>query len=302
MIGPVEVILKAGIGAPSKGVPVPWLFWPAAIVSAFAAFSGAELSTNMLLVGAASLMLLTGLPHGAYDIAVAMSLLRLKRVRAAIFVGAYLLVAAAKLALWLAAPVAALCLFLAFSAVHFGDDWRMLESGLLRTLAGAAVLCVPAFAHPEAVTVLFVAMAGPEAEWVRRVFITLTPVAVLVTSVGMWIAWENGNAAWVRAQAGALAALALLPPQIGFLLYFGFLHSPLHMREVVAALPSWSGFRFWICGIVVCAVCLIATAAIAPGFLSGQAETMSAEAFRLLSVLAAPHLILTLYTRRVLAR
>jgi Brp/Blh family beta-carotene 15,15'-monooxygenase len=267
-----------------------------------AVFFGVELEANLLLVGAASLMLLTGLPHGAYDIAVAASLLRLKRARVAIFLGAYLLVAVAMLALWSAAPVAALCLFLAFSAVHFGDDWRMLESGLLRTLAGAAVLCVPAFAHPEAVAVLFVAMAGPEAEWVRRAFVTLTPVAVLVTSVGMWIAWENGNAAWVRAQVGALAALALLPPQIGFLLYFGFLHSPLHMREVVAALPTWSGPRFWLCGMVICAGCVSATAAIAPGFLSGQAEMMSAEAFRLLSVLAAPHLILTLYTRRVIAR
>lgn len=293
---------RFGAGTSIKGVSVPRLFWPATIGIVLAFSLGINFDSNLLLAASAVLMLITGLPHGAYDIAVASSLLRLRPLWGGIFLGAYLFVAAIMSALWWASPVTALCLFLAFSAVHFGDDWRMLESGLLRTLAGAAVLCVPAFFHAEEVTRLFVVMAGPEAEWVRRALITLTPVAVLVTSVGMWIARESGNGAWVRAQLAALIALALLPPQIGFLLYFGFLHSPLHMREVVTALPTWSGTRFWVYGLVVCMGCFAATAAVAPDLLSGQAEAMSAEAFRLLSVLAAPHLILTLHTNRILGR
>lgn len=298
MIYPVDLGKKPGTGTPIVGVPVPRLFWPAAIGIALAASFGTKLDANLMLAAAAAGMLLTGLPHGAYDIAVTSSLLRLRLLEGAIFLVAYLFVAAAMVLLWLSFPITALSVFLAFSAVHFGDDWRMLESGLLRTLAGATVLCVPAFFHPEAVTSVFVTMAGPEAEWVRRAFITITPVAILVTAVGMWIAWEDGNGAWVRAQLASLIALALLPPQIGFLLYFGFLHSPLHMRDVVAALPTWSGTRLWLYGTLICAGCLIVTASFAPGLVSGRAEVMSAEAFRLLSVLAAPHLVLTLFTSR----
>ena len=96
----------------------------------------------------------------------------------------------------------------------------------------------------------------------------------------------------------ALLALAVLPPQVGFLLYFVFLHSPLHMRGVAATLPSWSGPRFWIYGGLMCFACLALAVLLAPGLISGQSLAMSAEAFRLLSVVAAPHLLLTLFVDR----
>jgi hypothetical protein len=123
-------------------------------------------------------------------------------------------------------------------------------------MAGASVLCIPAFAHPDSVTALFVAMAGPEADWVRRFIVAFTPVALLVTSVGMLMAVRAGHSGWALAQFAALLALAVLPPQVGFLLYFVFLHSPLHMRGVAATLPSWSGPRFWIYGGLMCFACL----------------------------------------------
>lgn len=289
---------STGTGTYLAYVPVPKLFWPAFVGLAIAFTADAPLTGNGFLALAAILMLMGGLPHGAYDIAIARSTLRLSRSAATAFFFAYLGVAALMVALWAIAPLVALCLFLALAAVHFGEDWRMLEAGLLRSMAGASVLCVPAFAHPESVTALFVAMAGPEAEWVRRFIVAFTPVAVLVTLVGMLIAVRSGYAGWALAQFAALLALAVLPPQFGFLLYFVFLHSPLHMRGVANTLPQWSGPRFWIYGALVCLACFILAALLAPGLVSGQSLAMSAEAFRLLSVVAAPHLLLTLLVDR----
>jgi Brp/Blh family beta-carotene 15,15'-monooxygenase len=287
-----------GTGAYPAYVPVPKFFWPAFVSLTLALALDVPLTGNGFLALAAVLMLIGGLPHGAFDIAIAQSVLKLKRSSAAAFFLAYVGVAVAMMALWALAPVTTLCLFLALSAVHFGEDWRMLDSGLLRAMAGASVLCIPAFAHPDSVTALFVAMAGPEADWVRRFIVAFTPVAVLVTSVGMLMAVRAGHSGWALAQFAALLALAVLPPQVGFLLYFVFLHSPLHMRGVAATLPSWSGPRFWIYGGLMCFACLALAVLLAPGLISGQSLAMSAEAFRLLSVVAAPHLLLTLFVDR----
>lgn len=287
---------SAGTGASPAPVPRPfWAAWAALLVASAAQW---PLGSNGVLAAAAALMLLGGLPHGAFDLALAQRALRLGGLSAAGLLSAYLGVGGIMIALWSAWPVPALGLFLALSAVHFGDDWAMLESRLLRTMAGAALLCVTAFAHPQDVSALFVAMAGPGADWVRRALVALTPVALLVTLVGMAQAVRIGASAWALAQLAALLALAMLPPQLGFLLYFVFLHSPLHLRRLGRCLDDWSKTRLWGYGSALCAMCLVPAAVLAPGLVSGKALAMAADGFRLLSAVAAPHLVLGLVVAR----
>ena len=279
-------------------VAVPKFFWSAFAVLPLAIVLDVPLTGNGFLAVASVFMLIGGLPHGAFDIAIARTALKLSPSAAAIFTLAYIGVAAIMIALWALAPVMTLCLFLARAGAHFGEDWRMLESGLLRIMAGASILCIPAFANPDAVAALFVAMAGPEANWVHQTIVAFTPVAVLVTLVGMLMAVHAGNAEWALAQFAALLALAILPPQIGFLFFFVFLHSPIHMRGLAAKLPGWSGPQFWIYGSLICLACFALAIVLVPGLLFGQSLTISAEAFRLLSVVAAPHLLLTMFVDR----
>lgn len=286
---------NTGTGTRQGRVPVPYFFWPACVSLLLCHAFAIPLDTNIALALAAGLMLAGGLPHGAFDIALASRALRLNRTSAFGLFSVYILVAGAMLLLWATAPIAALSLFLGLAALHFGEDWRMLDAGLLRTMAGASIICIPAFAHPQAVTALFVAMAGENADWVGRVAMAFAPVAVLVTAVGMGQAARSGNAGWALAQGASLACLALFPPQIGFLLYFVFLHSPLHMRGLAQMLPGWSISTLWAYGALICLACLAAAALFAPGLFSGQSLAMSADAFRLLSVVAAPHLLLTLF-------
>jgi Brp/Blh family beta-carotene 15,15'-monooxygenase len=257
--------------------------------------AGDPLFNGLALSLAAGLMLLGGLPHGAFDIALAREALRLNNAAAAALLLAYVTVAGLMLALWWWSPLVALGLFLLLSAVHFGEDWQMIESGLLRAMAGASILCVPAFFHPDVVDGIFVLMAGEGAEWIRRIVVATTPVALLVTFVGMWQSVKSGNLGWAMSQLAALAGLAVLHPQYGFLLYFVFLHSPLHMRSLGHDLAHWSDTRFWIYGGLICLLCAALISVVAPAFYSGDAPLMTAEGFRILSIVAAPHLLLTLF-------
>ncbi len=289
--------VKRETAAPPAGVAVPFIFWPAVFGGLAFSIWGEGFDTNLTLAAAAVLMLCVGLPHGAYDLAVASRAFSLGKKSASLIFTIYILTSFLVLALWSLDSALALVLFLTLSAIHFGDDWRMLESALLRFLAGASIVCIPTFFQTESVLILFSALAQNEVRWVGALLVAATPVAILVTIAGMKISWERGNKAWVCAQTASLIGLALLPPQIGFLLYFGFLHSPLHMREVVLLLPTWSKKRFWSYGTIICLGCLVVAALLLPNLISGQSREMSAEAFRLLSMLSAPHLVLTLVMR-----
>jgi hypothetical protein len=139
----------------------------------------------------------------------------------------------------------------------------------------------------------------PGADWILRGLIAFTPVAILVTAVGIWQAFRAGNKAWAMAHLCAFAGLACFPPQLGFLVYFVFLHSPLHMRGIESRLPDWSQSEIWIHGGIICTSSLLATYIFAPGFFSSDAVEISSAAFRALSVVAAPHLLLSQLLERL---
>lgn len=285
--------LTDSTGTRISRVPVSPLFWLALSLIAGGMALGSGLGQSLPIAAAAVLMLLGGLPHGAYDIAIARHTLGMGWARATLALLAYIAVALAMIALWAIAPLYALAVFLMLAAIHFGEDWLMIETGLLRVMAGASIICVPAFFRGPEVTALFTTMAGPGAETLQNIAVACTPVALLVNAVGTLQTWRAGHREWATAQTIALITLATTPPQIGFMLYFVFLHAPLHMRGLGTALPDWSPTRIWAYGAIICVITLAAGALIAPGFLSGDIKALSAESFRLLSVVAAPHLLLT---------
>ncbi|MEG8017745.1 Brp/Blh family beta-carotene 15,15'-dioxygenase [Sphingomonas sp. LR55] len=176
-----------------RGGVVPAAFWLAGVylVTAFAAqlpLDGPTATTIATLVFVAG-----GLPHGAYDIALLARSTRLRSGGLGLAVMAYIGVAATMAVLWLVAPVVALILFLIVAAIHFGEDWTMIDEPLLRMAAGTAIIAAPAIGNPATVAQLFVSMAGgPGGEVVAQAMIALAPVALLVTGVGIGVAWREG--------------------------------------------------------------------------------------------------------------
>lgn len=290
-------------GVSVNGTPVSAFFWLAAFAALAASALGVPLNTPMITFAAAALMLLGGLPHGAFDIAIAMRALRLDRAATAFVLGAYIFVAAAGAALWVFMPTAALALFLIISAVHFGEDWGMLEDGLLRTMAGASIIAAPAIGQPEAVSAFFVLLAGgPQGALLAQISMAAAPVILLVTAVGLLIAAHDGYHKWALAHGAALLCLLITPPVVGFTIYFVLLHSPLHMASLRPSLAGWSRQRFWLYGGAISAVCLLAAAIAGSGLLSGNAANFAADGFRLLAIVAAPHLLLSAVIERQLRR
>jgi Brp/Blh family beta-carotene 15,15'-monooxygenase len=281
-----------GTGVLETSAPVPRLFWPAAALFASIALAGPWLNPDLITVGALLIMLLGGLPHGAYDLAIGRRLLSLNLRKALLLLVAYIGVAVSMAALWLVAPTIALAVFLLSAALHFGEDWSMLDTGLLRATAGASVIGIPALFHREAVSDLFTLMAGPHGELVTRVAISCAPVAILVMLTALARAYQQGDRQWALAQSTAFAGLALLPPQLGFTLFFVFLHSPLHMRQVHRILPDWSPGKLAGYGAAICAAALLGGIMVVDNLMAEQPTGALAGGFQILSILAAPHLVL----------
>ncbi len=313
--------------APSgRGDVVYPAYWVAAVALIVATLLGLPLGQPAAVVVATIVFIGGGLPHGAYDIALLRHAVALDRsgaglaggglagggltrvgsagvglVRVGLVVGGYVATALLMVSLWLTMPLVALVLFLAVAAVHFGEDWAMLEEPLLRVAAGAAVIGAATIGHPSAVSAVFVAMSDPRAAVVARIVTAIAPVALLVTLVGIALAWRQGSRHWAAAMAVCLSLLIVLPPVAGFALFFVFLHSPRHLAQTRVLLRDMTRARWLGTGALLSGVAILGwwgVRVIAPSRLD---PSLGAQAFQLLASVAVPHLLLSRWLDRRLA-
>ncbi len=303
--------------APSgRGDVVYPAYWVAAVALIVATLLGLPLGQPAAVVAATIVFIGGGLPHGAYDIALLRRAVALDRsgaglaggglagvglVRVGLVVGGYVATALLMVSLWLTMPLVALVLFLAVAAVHFGEDWAMLEEPLLRVAAGAAVIGAATIGHPSAVSAVFVAMSDPRAAVVARIVTAIAPVALLVTLVGIALAWRQGSRHWAAAMAVCLSLLIVLPPVAGFALFFVFLHSPRHLAQTRVLLRDMTRARWIGTGALLSGVAILGwwgVRVIAP---SRFDPSFGAQAFQLLASVAVPHLLLSRWLERRLA-
>ena len=194
---------------------------------------------DLSLLLAVALIALVGLPHGALDPVVAHRHGLITDIASGIrFTLAYLLLAAAVVAVWIRFPLFALGAFLLISAVHFGRDWQR-KTGFGGFGYGAAILGLPGLAQPAEVTRIFSLLlfdAAPAA--------ALSLLQGLGTAGLLLLCLDYG-----RLSRGMLAELllltaaaALLPPLWYFVLYFCALHSPRHLRDEFRRLSGQQRF------------------------------------------------------------
>ncbi len=277
-------------------------YWLAAVGLIVAALLNLPLGQPEAVAAAAILFIGGGLPHGAYDIALLRRTGLLNPARVMLAVGGYVAVAALMVLLWALAPLAALILFLVIAAVHFGEDWQMLDEPLLRVAAGAAVIGAATIGHPAEVAALFVEMSDARAALVAQVVTAAAPVALLVTAVGIVLAWQSGSRQWAAAMALCLILLTVLPPVAGFALYFVFLHSPRHLAQTRRVLHGMTMTRWIGTGGLLSGVAIVgwwALQRVAPPHI---APALVAQAFQLLAAVAVPHLLLSCWLEQRLVR
>lgn len=281
-----------------RGDVVYAAYWFAAIALGAAALLGVPLGQAAAVAVGAVVFIGGGLPHGAYDIALLRRVMLMDRNRLTLAVAGYVLTAVSMAILWRSAPLVALILFLAVAAVHFGEDWPMLEEPLLRVAAGAAVIAAPTIGHPAEVSALFVAMSDTRATVIAQIITAAAPVTLLVTAVGIVVAWRDGSRHWAAAMALCLALLLVLPPVWGFALFFVFLHSPRHLAQTRVALHGMTRRRWLGTGAALSVVTVLGWCGlqwIAPPVIG---PPMVAQAFQLLASVAVPHLLLSRWIER----
>jgi len=187
---------------------------------------------------ALAFVVVIGLPHGAFDGAIARHLGYSRTLGGLIkFITVYLGLAGAVVAFWVWQPGLALALFLLISAVHFGYGDATATNGIARAVqiaahGGVAVFGISLF-HLQQVTPIYAALTNGDimlAGMMTEMFpIFIMPVAALYLIVAI-------RDAGLRPRLVELALLCLLlsvvPPLVGFAIYFCVIHTGRHMRHI----------------------------------------------------------------------
>lgn len=271
----------------------------ASLIALALAAAGVPLNSPTITIAACAAMLLFGLPHGAFDLAL------IKRAhvnqRLPAVVALYLFCAFAMYGLWQTAPVMALLAFFVLSIIHFAEDWTSRMPPLLAHGAATAVLSAPALLHQETITGLFALLVGDTASQLFGAIATLiAPVSLATAGVATLVLWIDGHRGHAMATAMALCTMMLLPPLIGFALFFCLMHSPTQFAAAQHLLV-WNRVRQWapVVAPLTCAALGIAVV-VFDGFATFTlTNAMVATAFTTLSILTLPHLAVPLIMDRI---
>ena len=246
------------------------------------------------LIILATLILLLGVPHGAFDTIFAYRLYDLRKPTDwMLFAMIYLLLAAVVVAVWWWAPMGFLILFLLISAAHFSGDPEEGTPHATRILYGGSVLLLPALFHSEEMAQLFGLLVGNEPAlllmpWIKLIaWIWLPCVALGV----ILLAWSDWLGPMEIASVVLLSVAA--PPLIAFTLFFCGMHSARHILRTIDYSGSLSR-RLLALSALLPMIGVAVVSALAWWFLKGKSldERLIQIVFVGLAALTVPHMAL----------
>ena len=263
---------------------------------------GQSLSGSAPTIAACALILLLGLPHGSLDLEIIRRERQTGRLAMVGLLLIYLGLAGAMAAVWKLAPVAALSIFLIVAVVHFAEDWRELKTNFLAQGMAIALLAAPTLLHLTELEQLFVELSGQrEAAIVANFLLLLAPVSVAIASVSVLTLWQTGFRDQAQAGALMLVGMILLPPVVGFAVYFCCYHSPRHLGGALARVSSSPRSR-WVILLVTLAALGIAAVLFADAVRVDLSAQAVAASFMTLSLLTVPHMIVPAVADALAAR
>lgn len=201
------------------------------------------MSIDLLNLIALLAVVFIGLPHGAMDGALAIHFGWMSRpIHAVSFLLAYIGLAALVVGIWLFAPTIGFLIFLAISLFHFGRGDivpRGKEHQIAEVLMrGGLVLAGISLFHRIEVNTIFEALIGSNT---APVWLFLQTVGVLTLMLIPLVirskSPEERNAAG-REIVGLILLFALVPPLLGFAIYFCCIHSVRHFKHMGTMLKT----------------------------------------------------------------
>jgi beta-carotene 15,15'-dioxygenase len=244
---------------------------------------GSDATTPLCLA-----LLVFGLPHGSLDIAAIRHSARLGRSQVVATVLLYLGLAAAMYAVWCFAPVLALAGFLAIASVHFADDWADSLPPFFAIGTAVALLTAPALLYHQAIADLYYSLTSQqEATTIADLSVLLAPVALIAAVTGIGLMFRDGQAMRALETGAAIGGMVLLPPIIGFAIFFCLSHSPKHFAAARAEVRSRDAEAL----VFTCAAMVIAALVYASHGAVAMTDKAIFASFVTLSILTVPHMI-----------
>ena len=201
---------------------------------------------DMASVIALFFVVLIGLPHGAFDGAIANHLGAGRSLAAATkFITSYCAAAGLVIAVWIMFPAVTLTLFLMISMIHFGRGDASAKSGpvfmMQVLLHGGLPIFGIIYFQQSSVIPLFDALTNGSSNLAILTSNIMVPVMGL-TFVFYGLMAFRDSSLHVRFVEFILLAVVfvILPPLVSFALYFCIIHTGRHMRRIWHVLASTS--------------------------------------------------------------
>ena len=195
------------------------------------------------LIGLAGIVMI-GLPHGAYDGAVAIHLGIIKRFSSFVkFMIIYVALAALVVTIWMIAPITSLIIFLTISMLHFGAGDIKNGQGVLgfsEALAhgGLAIVGISQF-HRSEVDEIFSYLINNDTTYVWLAIDILTVATIFAIITCVLQALNNSKWSVTVLELLLLGIIyAVAPPLLGFAIYFCCVHSARHFRKIYASIKQ----------------------------------------------------------------
>ncbi|MDB3879654.1 Brp/Blh family beta-carotene 15,15'-dioxygenase [Alphaproteobacteria bacterium] len=201
---------------------------------------------DMTSVIALLFVVLIGLPHGAFDGAIANYLDAGRSFATATkFIASYCAVAGLVIAIWIVFPAVTLTLFLMISMIHFGRGDASAKSGpvfmIQVLLHGGLPIFGIIYFQQSSVIPLFDALTNGASNLAILVSKIMVPMMEFMAGLYGLIAFRDASLRSRFAEFILLAvAFAILPPLVSFALYFCIIHTGRHMRRIWHVLASTS--------------------------------------------------------------
>ena len=201
---------------------------------------------DMANVIALLFVVLIGLPHGAFDGAIANHLGAGRSLaEAAKFITSYCAAAGLVIAIWIMFPAVTLTLFLIISMVHFGRGDALAKSRpvfmMQVLLHGGLPIFGIIYFQQTSVIPLFDALTNGDSNLAILTSNIIVPVMGLMVFVYGLTAFRDASLRARFAEFTLLAVVfAFLPPLVSFALYFCIIHTGRHMRRIWHVLASSS--------------------------------------------------------------
>ena len=199
---------------------------------------------DMASVIALLFVVLIGLPHGAFDGAIANHLGAGRSFAAAAkFIIGYCAAAGLVIAIWIMFPAITLTLFLMISMIHFGRGDASAKSGPVFMTQVLLHCGLPIFGiiyfQQSSVIPLFDALTNGASDLAILISKIMVPLLGLMAGLYGLMAFRDAS---LRARFAEFILLAVvftfLPPLVSFALYFCIIHTGRHMRRIWHVLSS----------------------------------------------------------------